>query len=177
VVVTCGRRSCSRSRRTSADSGGVSHSFRSPPSADARVVMSSSSAFAHGVRPAPDAVHVSYCYSPFATSGTSVTEPSVVCLPWCGRRPARCWARCASGTSGRQPVSPASSERFFSSQFRKRFVAAVSDITAEAAHNQNASTATPGRLRSPQRSEVQPTAAVGVLRIPGGSIARSRNRA
>lgn len=32
---------------------------------DARVVISSSSAFAHGVRPAPDAVHVSYCYSPF----------------------------------------------------------------------------------------------------------------
>jgi glycosyltransferase involved in cell wall biosynthesis len=31
----------------------------------ARVVISSSSAFAHGVRPPPDAVHVSYCHSPF----------------------------------------------------------------------------------------------------------------
>jgi glycosyltransferase involved in cell wall biosynthesis len=31
----------------------------------ARVVISSSSAFAHGVRPGPDAVHVSYCHSPF----------------------------------------------------------------------------------------------------------------
>jgi glycosyltransferase involved in cell wall biosynthesis len=32
---------------------------------DARVVISSTSAFAHGVCPAPDAVHVSYCHSPF----------------------------------------------------------------------------------------------------------------
>ena len=32
---------------------------------DADVVISSTSAFAHGVRPAPDAVHVSYCHSPF----------------------------------------------------------------------------------------------------------------
>jgi glycosyltransferase involved in cell wall biosynthesis len=31
----------------------------------ARVVISSSSAFAHGVRPAPGALHVSYCHSPF----------------------------------------------------------------------------------------------------------------
>jgi glycosyltransferase involved in cell wall biosynthesis len=31
----------------------------------ADVVLSSSSAFAHGVRPAPDAVHICYCYSPF----------------------------------------------------------------------------------------------------------------
>ena len=31
----------------------------------AGVVVSSSSAFAHGVCPAPDAVHVSYCHSPF----------------------------------------------------------------------------------------------------------------
>lgn len=30
-----------------------------------RVVVSSSSAFAHGVRPAPAAVHVCYCHSPF----------------------------------------------------------------------------------------------------------------
>ncbi|MGH2859025.1 MAG: glycosyltransferase [Solirubrobacteraceae bacterium] len=30
-----------------------------------RVVVSSSSAFAHGVRPAPGAVHVCYCHSPF----------------------------------------------------------------------------------------------------------------
>jgi glycosyltransferase involved in cell wall biosynthesis len=35
------------------------------PVANARLVISSSSAFAHGVRPAPDAVHISYCYSPF----------------------------------------------------------------------------------------------------------------
>ncbi|MBV9816734.1 MAG: glycosyltransferase [Solirubrobacterales bacterium] len=32
---------------------------------DARTVISSSSAFALGVRPAPDAVHVCYCHSPF----------------------------------------------------------------------------------------------------------------
>jgi glycosyltransferase involved in cell wall biosynthesis len=32
---------------------------------DARVVISSSSAFAHGVRPAADAVHICYCHSPF----------------------------------------------------------------------------------------------------------------
>jgi glycosyltransferase involved in cell wall biosynthesis len=31
----------------------------------ARLVISSSSAFAHGVRPAREAVHVSYCHSPF----------------------------------------------------------------------------------------------------------------
>jgi glycosyltransferase involved in cell wall biosynthesis len=31
----------------------------------ADVVISSSSAFAHGVTPAPDAVHISYCHSPF----------------------------------------------------------------------------------------------------------------
>lgn len=35
------------------------------PVSDARLVISSSSAFAHGVRPAPDAVHISYCHSPF----------------------------------------------------------------------------------------------------------------
>jgi glycosyltransferase involved in cell wall biosynthesis len=31
---------------------------------DAGLVISSTSAFAHGVRPAPDAVHISYCHSP-----------------------------------------------------------------------------------------------------------------
>jgi glycosyltransferase involved in cell wall biosynthesis len=31
----------------------------------ARLVISSSSAFAHGVRPRPDAIHLSYCHSPF----------------------------------------------------------------------------------------------------------------
>jgi glycosyltransferase involved in cell wall biosynthesis len=35
------------------------------PVAHHDVVISSSSAFAHGVRPAPGAVHVSYCHSPF----------------------------------------------------------------------------------------------------------------
>lgn len=35
------------------------------PLGSATVVISSSSAFAHGVRPAPDAVHISYCHSPF----------------------------------------------------------------------------------------------------------------
>jgi glycosyltransferase involved in cell wall biosynthesis len=35
------------------------------PLGNAGVVISSSSAFAHGVCPAPDAVHVSYCHSPF----------------------------------------------------------------------------------------------------------------
>jgi glycosyltransferase involved in cell wall biosynthesis len=35
------------------------------PLEDAKLVVSSSSAFAHGVRPAEDAVHVCYCHSPF----------------------------------------------------------------------------------------------------------------
>jgi glycosyltransferase involved in cell wall biosynthesis len=35
------------------------------PLSDAKLVVSSSSAFAHGVRPGPDAVHVCYCHSPF----------------------------------------------------------------------------------------------------------------
>jgi glycosyltransferase involved in cell wall biosynthesis len=35
------------------------------PVDDVPVIISSSSAFAHGVRPARDAVHVSYCHSPF----------------------------------------------------------------------------------------------------------------
>jgi len=35
------------------------------PLDDAELVVSSSSAFAHGVRPRPDAVHVCYCHSPF----------------------------------------------------------------------------------------------------------------
>jgi glycosyltransferase involved in cell wall biosynthesis len=35
------------------------------PLGNASIVISSSSAFAHGVRPAEDAVHVSYCHSPF----------------------------------------------------------------------------------------------------------------
>jgi glycosyltransferase involved in cell wall biosynthesis len=35
------------------------------PLGNAGVVISSSSAFAHGVCPAPDAVHISYCHSPF----------------------------------------------------------------------------------------------------------------
>jgi glycosyltransferase involved in cell wall biosynthesis len=35
------------------------------PLDDAKLVVSSSSAFAHGVRPGPDAVHVCYCHSPF----------------------------------------------------------------------------------------------------------------
>ena len=35
------------------------------PLGSAGVVISSSSAFAHGVCPAPDAIHVSYCHSPF----------------------------------------------------------------------------------------------------------------
>ena len=35
------------------------------PVADAELVISSTSAFAHGVRPSPSAVHVAYCYTPF----------------------------------------------------------------------------------------------------------------
>jgi glycosyltransferase involved in cell wall biosynthesis len=35
------------------------------PVHDFDVVVSSSSAFAHGVRPRPDAVHISYCHTPF----------------------------------------------------------------------------------------------------------------
>ena len=70
----------------------------------------------------------------------------------------------------------ANAERFSSGQFRKRFVAAVADTIAGAAHDQNASTATPARLRSPQRSAVRQVASAGTLPIPGGSLARSRNR-
>ena len=35
------------------------------PVQDFDLVVSSSSAFAHGVRPAADAVHVCYCHTPF----------------------------------------------------------------------------------------------------------------
>ena len=35
------------------------------PADHARLIISSSSAFAHGVRPARDAIHVCYCHSPF----------------------------------------------------------------------------------------------------------------
>lgn len=35
------------------------------PVSEHRVIVSSSSAFAHGVKPGPDAVHVCYCHSPF----------------------------------------------------------------------------------------------------------------
>jgi glycosyltransferase involved in cell wall biosynthesis len=35
------------------------------PADHATLIISSSSAFAHGVRPGPDAVHVCYCHSPF----------------------------------------------------------------------------------------------------------------
>src|SRR5262249_45382417 len=35
------------------------------PVQDYDLIISSSSAFAHGVRPAPDAVHVCYCHTPF----------------------------------------------------------------------------------------------------------------
>jgi glycosyltransferase involved in cell wall biosynthesis len=35
------------------------------PVQDTELVVSSSSAFAHGVRPAPEAIHVCYCHSPF----------------------------------------------------------------------------------------------------------------
>jgi glycosyltransferase involved in cell wall biosynthesis len=35
------------------------------PVGDHRLIVSSSSAFAHGVRPAPGAVHVCYCHTPF----------------------------------------------------------------------------------------------------------------
>src|SRR5436305_6388433 len=35
------------------------------PLEDAKLVVSSSSAFAHGVKPSEDAVHVCYCHSPF----------------------------------------------------------------------------------------------------------------
>ena len=38
---------------------------RQLPLGDARLVISSSSAFAHGVRPRSDAVHICYCHSPF----------------------------------------------------------------------------------------------------------------
>jgi glycosyltransferase involved in cell wall biosynthesis len=38
---------------------------RTLPVRDRRLVVSSSSAFAHGVRAAPDATHVCYCHSPF----------------------------------------------------------------------------------------------------------------
>jgi glycosyltransferase involved in cell wall biosynthesis len=41
------------------------HAAESLALADHDVVLSSSSAFAHGVRTAPDALHVCYCHSPF----------------------------------------------------------------------------------------------------------------
>jgi len=38
------------------------------PVSDLDLIVSSSSAFAHGVRPKPDATHISYCYTPFRYS-------------------------------------------------------------------------------------------------------------
>jgi glycosyltransferase involved in cell wall biosynthesis len=40
------------------------------PVQDYDLIISSSSAFAHGVRPAPDAVHVCYCHTPFRYAWT-----------------------------------------------------------------------------------------------------------
>lgn len=41
------------------------HAIERLPVADRGVIVSSSSAFAHGVRPSGDAVHVCYCHAPF----------------------------------------------------------------------------------------------------------------
>jgi glycosyltransferase involved in cell wall biosynthesis len=41
------------------------HAAERLPVGDHDVIVSSSSAFAHGVRPAPGAVHICYCHSPF----------------------------------------------------------------------------------------------------------------
>ena len=62
----------SRLQRLHARQGGFRRALPLFPGAAERLpvqehelVVSSSSAFAHGVRPAPDAVHVVYCHSPF----------------------------------------------------------------------------------------------------------------
>jgi glycosyltransferase involved in cell wall biosynthesis len=55
---------------------------------DARMVISSSSAFAHGVRPHPDAVHVSYCHSPLRYLWHERRRAERG-LPWAVRPPVR----------------------------------------------------------------------------------------
>jgi glycosyltransferase involved in cell wall biosynthesis len=58
------------------------------PVQDHDVVISSSSAFAHGVRPAPDAQHVCYCHSPFRYAwherGRALEEAPAVARPLLG---------------------------------------------------------------------------------------------
>ena len=73
------------------------------PIADYRVVISSSSAFAHGVRPRPDATHISYCHTPFRyawheMASTLERTPAPVrpaARRFLGRM--RSWDLCASG--------------------------------------------------------------------------------
>jgi glycosyltransferase involved in cell wall biosynthesis len=49
---------------------------------DARVVVSSSSAFAHGVRPPPDTVHVCYCHSPLRYAWHEGERARSEMAPW-----------------------------------------------------------------------------------------------
>jgi len=51
------------------------------PVEDYDLVVSSSSAFAHGVRTKPTAIHVSYCHSPFRYAWHE-REPAVQHMPW-----------------------------------------------------------------------------------------------
>jgi glycosyltransferase involved in cell wall biosynthesis len=62
------------------------------PVQDHTVIVSSSSAFAHGVRPRPDAVHVCYCHSPFRYIWFE-RERALAELPHWAHRPAELYFR------------------------------------------------------------------------------------
>lgn len=72
------------------------------------LVISSSSAFAHGVRPDEGAVHVCYCYTPFRYAwyeqGTGIAQAPSLARP--------CGALCSgssAGTTARRSARPATS--------------------------------------------------------------------
>lgn len=98
---------------------------------DADVVISSTSAFAHGVSPAPDAVHVSYCHSPFryVWLERERTEQSVP-------RPARPAARTLLGAIRHWDVSAARRVTAFvaNSEFTRRRIQDFYDRDAIVVH-------------------------------------------
>lgn len=62
------------------------------PVRDHKLVVSSSSAFAHGVRPHPDAIHVCYCHSPFRYVWFE-RERALAEIPRAAHRPAELYFR------------------------------------------------------------------------------------
>ena len=74
------------------------HAAEKLPIGDYELVISSSSAFAHGVRPDSAAIHISYCHSPFRYAWHEL-EPTVSARQGrCARSPEDCCAIRANGT-------------------------------------------------------------------------------